>query len=89
MVPMVLIQLEEEAMALYASTIIDLKDIISNTINIMILKDYISEWWSKMWESTFFKEFKAKDGICCSKLFAQRSSLEKLYIGISTIHYPI
>jgi hypothetical protein len=60
MVPMVLMQLEEEAMALYASTIIDLKDIISNIVNIMTLKDYILEWWFKGVGVYFFEGIQSK-----------------------------
>jgi hypothetical protein len=34
--------------------------------------DYIKEWKLSLWETCFFREFRSKDGIRCTKSFDQQ-----------------
>jgi hypothetical protein len=56
-------QLEVEVWNLYASTITHLALSIGDISNLFALSDYIKEWRFTTWETTFFREFKSKDGI--------------------------
>jgi hypothetical protein len=60
-------QLEVKAQKLYALIVTDLALSIGDTNDLSSLLNYINEWKLTIWETTFFKEFKSKDGIQQSK----------------------
>ncbi len=67
-------QLEVEVQKLHASIITHVALFVGDTCDLFALLDYIKEWRFTTWETTFFREFKSKDGIWQSKVWEQQIS---------------